>query len=530
MLRAAVISILILFLLPSCKNTVGGSEKLPVEIVNTAHLKNTPHTIDSSSFKDMPEAVVALYSDNGYKTLWTDVTDRKALHKAIKEAGSDGLLPSEYNISELEQYEADINITEAECVQYDLLLTESFRTLANHLFKGKLRPSKLYYDWALAPKKLDANKLLLEGLENRSIAEVLDRCRPVHPVYAGLRKSLQYLNDLPDDTNLPQIKLEGSIKLNDAGDAVAAVKKRLIYWGDLERGDTIDNTYGRTAMKAVKRFQQRHGLYPNGIIDARTTEMLNVTKQQRIEQVVVNLERWRWFAYDFGKNALLINIPDYRMAVLENNNDTIEVYNIVVGKPERRTPILQSVLNNLVFNPTWTVPPTILKEDLVPDATEDRNYFAEHNMKIYYGNDTIETLPEEWQPDIADHYRYVQGPGIYNALGQVKFNFRNGYYVYLHDTNHRELFNRSYRALSSGCVRVQDPCKLAGYILDNEERDWTAEKMQEIVAIGETKNVGLSKKTHVHQLYWTAWMDKGGLQFRSDIYNLDKALYNKLRQ
>ena len=379
-------------------------------------------------------------------------------------------------------------------------------------------------------KKLDAGKLLIEGLEDNTITAVLERCRPINPIYGGLRKSLQYLNELPDDSAFAQIKIQNTIKLNDSGDEVAAVKRRLVYWGDLEKADTTDNIYSRKAMKAVKRFQQRHGLYPNGVIDSRTAEMLNVTKQQRIEQVVVNMERWRWFAYDFGKNALVINIPDYCMTVLENNNDTIEVYNIVVGKPERRTPILQSVLNNLVFNPTWTVPPTILREDLVPDATEDRNYFAEHNMKIYYGNDTIETLPEEWLPEKADHYRYVQGPGVYNALGQVKFNFRNGYYVYLHDTNHRELFSRSYRALSSGCVRVQDPFKLAGYILNNEERDWTAEKMQEMVALGETKNVGLSKKTHVHQLYWTAWMDKGGLQFRNDIYNLDKALYEKLRK
>jgi murein L,D-transpeptidase YcbB/YkuD len=139
-------------------------------------------------------------------------------------------------------------------------------------------------------------------------------------------------------------------------------------------------------------------------------------------------------------------------------------------------------------------------------------------------------LPEDWDPEKADHYRYVQGPGMNNSLGLVKFNFRNSFSVYLHDTNHRELFRKGYRALSSGCVRVEDPLKLAGYVLEKEENEWTKEKLDEMIALGETKNVGLKKGTHVHQLYWTAWMDQGGLQFRNDVYNLDKILYKKLRQ
>jgi murein L,D-transpeptidase YcbB/YkuD len=213
--------------------------------------------------------------------------------------------------------------------------------------------------------------------------------------------------------------------------------------------------------------------------------------------------------------------------VLENNKDTVQTYNVVVGKPTRRSPVLHSVLSNLVLNPTWTVPPTFMKEDLTPSAIKDTAYFNRLNMKIFKRN--VEIPVAQWDSLKPNNYVYVQSPGNHNSLGRIKFNFRNSFSVYLHDTNHREYFKKPYRALSSGCVRVQDPFKLAGYVLDNEKADWTKERMDEIVASEETQSIGLKKTTHVHQLYWTAWMDKGGLQFRNDIYSLDKILYDKLR-
>lgn len=530
MLKAITIVILFFFLLPSCKNTTGSKENSAVTAVNTAQLKNTSHTIDSLLLREKPYPLKTFYRTNKFTTVWTNETDRKSLHKSIEDAVLDGLLPSDYNIKALLKFENSKTITKEECIAYDVLMTESFRKLANHLFKGKVKASGLYHDWALAPKSLNANTLLTEALSHHDIPEVLDRCRPKHPVYAGLRKSLQYLNELPDDDSLSKITITSPLKLKDSGTVVLGIKKRLAYWKDLAPKYAENNIYDSNTVKALKHFQQRHGIYPDGNLNNRTVAALNTSKAKRIEQVVTNLERWRWFAYDFGERAIVINIPNYSMDIIENAVDTVETYRVVVGKPERRTPVLYSMLNFLVINPTWTVPPTILKEDLTPSATKDRSYFASHNMKIFYGRDTIETTPEDWIPEKADHYRYVQGPGVNNSLGLVKFNFRNSYSVYLHDTNHRELFSRGQRALSSGCVRVQNPLKLAGYVLDKEDTGWTEEKLKELIDLGKTENVGLKKGTHVHQLYWTAWMDKDGLQFRNDIYNLDKVLYNKLRQ
>lgn len=529
MMKAAIILLCVLLLFSSCKNAVGGKEKLPEAIVNTQHLKNISHPIDEDLLYDASKGIKDFYEANGLKTVWTEEKSRKALHLAIKEATKDGLMPTDYNITTLLAFENNITITEEQCTEYDILLTQSFRKLANHLFKGKLKPYKVYHDWALPSKNLNSNKLLTEALANNSVNETLAKCRPTHKIYKSLREGLEFLNSLPDDNGFQEIAVNRTVKLKDSGAVVIAIKNRLVYWKDMDSTDAGSNIYDRKTIRAVKHFQKRHGIYPDGVVSGRTLAALNTSLDKRKQQVIANLERWRWFAYDFGEKALLINIPEYQMAVLEDN-DTIEVYRVVVGKPGRRTPVLHAILSNLVINPTWTVPPTILKEDLTPSATEDRSYFASHNMKIYKHRDTVETSPEEWDPEKADHYRYVQGPGVDNSLGLVKFNFRNSFSVYLHDTNHRELFGKGYRALSSGCVRVQNPLKLAGYVLEKEEAEWTKEKLDEMIALGETKNVSLKKGTHVHQLYWTAWMDKGGLQFRNDVYNLDNILYKKLRK
>lgn len=517
---------LLIFLL-GCAKDPGSSIKLPVEdLAYKVHPSNTSYPVKKSLLNKSGTAVKSFYESHGNITLWTDEGSRKAFLLSVKEAEADGLNPKDYNHRRLLKYESDKVLTKKECMAYDILLTQSFFKLSNHLFKGKVAASSIYPDWALQQKKLDSGVLLDEALREHNISQVLDRCRPPHAVYAGLKKSLEFIRSLPDDSDFEKIAVTESIRLNDSVPALTAIKKRLSYWGDLKSNDT-SALYTKETRKAIKRFQARHGIYPDGVIGQSTVQTLNITREQREEQILVNLERWRWFAYDFGTNAIVINIPDYMLAFVEEN-DTIAMHKVVVGKPDRRTPVLQSKLNYLVINPTWTVPPTILVEDLTPKATEDRNYFAEHNMKIY-DVDSNEVTPEEWIPEKAKSYRYVQGSGDNNALGNIKFNFNNPFSVYLHDTNHRENFKRSKRALSSGCVRVDKPFDLAEHILKQEDTVWKPEKIQELVTAGKTENIYLKKTNYVHQLYWTAWMDTNGLQFRNDIYNLDKALYNKLR-
>ncbi|MES2484903.1 MAG: L,D-transpeptidase family protein [Bacteroidota bacterium] len=526
MLRATTMALLLLLAI-SCKNAAGTNDKGTSQAANTAYLKTIALPIDKTLLDKQPEAIQQFYAQHDNRTVWTKDADRTAIIAAVGDAGSDGLMPEDYNFTYLKEFENLKTITEEECMSYDIMLTQSLGTLATHLFKGKLKPSGVYHDWALTPKKFDSDKILAEALKNHNINDIIGRCRPHHATYAALRNSLHYLNGLPDDKVIVAITFEKNLKLNDSTATVGLIKQRLTYWGDLDKENASGNSFDKATRLALKKFQARHGIYADGIANSSTIEALNFTKEARSHQVIANLERWRWFPYEFGQTSIVVNIPNYSLSILENGIDTLQTYKVIVGKPDRRSPVLHSVINSLVINPTWTVPPTYLAKDLVPAAIKDTAHFSHLNMKIMYKGEEISAA--EWDSQIADNYVYVQSPGDHNSLGRIKFNFQNGFYVYLHDTNHREYFNKGYRALSSGCVRVQDPFKLAGYILDNEKAGWTAEKVQEMVATNETQSIGIKKPIHVHQLYWTAWMDKDGLQFRPDIYNLDKVLYNKLR-
>jgi murein L,D-transpeptidase YcbB/YkuD len=241
---------------------------------------------------------------------------------------------------------------------------------------------------------------------------------------------------------------------------------------------------------------------------------------------MANLERWKWFATEMGNEYLIINISDYKLRVVENN-DTVRTHKIIVGTNKRKTPILSSRLSYAVFNPTWTVPPTILKEDIIPATIKNRGYLASKNITVYDNAGNVVSA-SDWKTSKARSYRYVQSPGSFNSLGMVKIIFPNKYSVYLHDTNHRDYFEKWNRSLSSGCVRVENPLELTSYLL-KDTLNYNLEKITEILKTGETKNASIKTPVYVHQWYWTAWSEDNILIFRDDIYNLDDDLFKKMK-
>jgi murein L,D-transpeptidase YcbB/YkuD len=213
-----------------------------------------------------------------------------------------------------------------------------------------------------------------------------------------------------------------------------------------------------------------------------------------------------------------------------SHEDTIATHKVIVGTAKRSTPILSSKLSNFVFNPTWTIPPTIIKEDLQPNAATNSNYFAARKLIIYDAKGN-KVSPKQWNPNKATNYRYVQEPGYNNSLGLVKFNFPNHHLVYLHDTNHRSYFLKTNRALSSGCVRVENPLELAALILNQDypkrnAKEWIAS----LIKNKKTKSISVKSTIPIYLFYWTSWIEGTQLQFRPDIYLLDKELAEKLRQ
>jgi murein L,D-transpeptidase YcbB/YkuD len=472
------------------------------------------------------KSLMDFYRSTENQTVWQSESNRLIIIDAIKKCESEGLNPMDYNISKLDSLENIFNdLDEEEQVNYDLQLTYNFEKFLTHLHSGKLNPKELYNNWDVMVDVLDTKSILINALEKDSLICITEKFQPKALTYLKLIKALELISQFPEDKTQPIDTLE-VVRHNSSNRAIIDVKKKLIYWKDLDPKDSLTSHYDDKTFAAVKKFQTRHGLLSDGVIGKSTIKALNFTKEERKRQIIVNLERWRWYSKSFAPNYVLINIPNYSLNVVQDQNTTM-TKRIVVGKNKRRTPVLTSVLQTIVFNPTWTVPPTILKEDILPELIKDRSYLKNKGIGIYDSKNN-EIDPKNWNENRPRGYRYIQKPGYYNALGVVKINFPNKFSVYLHDTNHRDLFERNYRSLSSGCVRIEEPLELVELLLDNPKK-FSRGKMDSIIVTKKTLFIGITKRYAIYQWYWTAWSENEELIFRDDIYNLDADLYTQLR-
>lgn len=493
-------------------------------IILTDERKVEIDTAVISTFKS--ETLKQFYIASENKTVWGNLEKRTYVLSQLEKSDELGLEPEDYKASQLKKFESKVSsLSDSDLATYDILLTYNFEKYLNHLHKGKLDPKKIYTDWDLDEKVLDINSVLIKAFNNNKLDSIVENVQPKTQIYKQLLKALEIVNTFPDD-EIEDIKSAEKITLNDTSAALVNIKRRLLFWKDMSGKDSLTRIYNKKTFEAVKNFQERHGLASDGVIGAGTISALNYSKERRKKQIIANLERWRWYPDELAENYFIINIPDYNLNVVENQDTTL-VRNVVVGTSKRKTPIITSVLKTVVFNPTWTVPPTILKEDVVPAMKRNRNYLAKKNITIYDTSGNV-VEPIAWNENKPNNYRYVQSPGYNNSLGLMKILFPNHHSVYLHDTNHRNIFGRNNRSMSSGCVRVENPLELAQHILD-VEGNWPQDRIDTIIASKKTMSFKITKKYALYQWYWTAWSKKNQLFFRADIYNLDSDLYAKLR-
>jgi len=304
--------------------------------------------------------------------------------------------------------------------------------------------------------------------------------------------------------------------------------------GDLRRGDAGDpELYDEGLEAAVESFQKRHGLDPDGVVGAATAAVLNVSAEDRLKQVRANLERWRWITKDLGERYVLVNVASFQAGVFEEGRAVMSM-EAIVGKAYRQTPDFSGRMSTVTLNPTWTVPPKLAREDILPKIRKDPAYLAKQGIRVFEnwseGAREIDPAEVDWTRIDAERlsYKFRQDPGPRNALGRVVFHFPNKFDVYIHDTPERWLFSRAVRDFSSGCIRIERPLDLAAYLL-RDDPDWTREKLTEAIDSGETKVIRLRDPLGVHILYWTAWLGADGrIQFRQDIYLRDAALVRAL--
>jgi len=396
-------------------------------------------------------------------------------------------------------------------INTELILTQHFiqYTLANYE-KGYVKRKEM--ERFIPARKLDAlylaDSLLTKKHKDDKYFE------DVNESYKLLKDELAKYYAIAKDGGWPSIVMEKkSLKKGDDDPVIKMIKKRLELTGDLNVKDT-STLFNDTLETAVKKFQSRSGFKPDGVIGASLVKEMNVPAIQRVQQLLMNMERMRWMPSLPDGNLILVNIPEFVLHVFNGKKKEFDMI-VVVGKEGHNTMMFRGDLNQIVFSPYWNVPESIVKKEILPAIEKDPAYLDKQQMEVT-GKDA------EGVPEIR------QKPGTLNSLGKVKFLFPNSFNIYFHDTPAKDLFNRNKRAYSHGCIRLSEPGKMANYLLRNQT-EWTPERINAAMNSGEQKYVKVKDPVPVFITYYTAWVDeKGALNFREDIYQHDRQLAAKM--
>ena len=479
-------------------------------------------------------AIIAFYTERRFAPVWDTVDRWTNLLAAIEHVTTQGLKPEVYGHQRLSRHIdegalADTDYRHKQSAHMDIVATRTLFRILRDLHFGKVDRQAQEPNLVLehTDDRGESLSLLPRAMQYSDLRKAVDMAVPDHALYKSLRKELLRYQSMEE--NWPQFPEGPYLKPGMTDNRLAALRKRLTAEGiRVAENVGLVDTYDTLLLGSVKLFQTRHGLDPDGIVGPKTRAALNIPLAMRIDQIRINLERGRWLLQDVDRDLIAVNIAGYKLFLLEDGN-TVWKTNIVVGQPYRKTPVFKADLRYLVLNPTWTVPPTLLRVDKLPKIAKDVSYLVRHNMSVVDAQGTkIDSSTIDWaRASNYFPYQLVQAPGPDNSLGQVKFIFPNHYSVYLHDTPNKELFSRSARAFSSGCIRVEKPLELAARILASQ--DWSLEKIEQEIANGKTQTVMLDSPMSVLIMYWTVHpQEDGSLHFFSDIYNRDQAILKEL--
>jgi murein L,D-transpeptidase YcbB/YkuD len=477
----------------------------------------------------LQELIQSFYARRAFRPAWDNPRNASELRRAVADSAGDGLDPEDYELALLVSLARQLENPGASNVlraQHDILHTEALLRLAYHLSFGKVDAESFDPQWNFGrtlPER-DVAREIEEALAAEDIHRRVEALKPTHRLYTGLKRELARYRSQAGAPEAPAIAAGPALKPGMSDARVPALRARLVASGDLDTPGNRDAVVFDPALEAAaRRFQERMGLDPDGVVGGATLAELNVPAAERIRQLRVNLDRGRVLLHDLPEKFVVVNIAGYRAYVIRGQ-EVVWSARVQVGRPYRKTPLFRSEINYLVFNPTWTVPPGIIKADILPAAKKDPASITRKGLKVLdAAGHPVDPASVDWSRFSGGHIPYTlrQDPGPKNALGRVKLMFPNPYLVYLHDTPSQGLFDRAERAFSSGCVRVERALELAAIALDDAER-WNAAAIESVVAGGKLQNVTLKSKLPVLLTYWTAWVDaEGRLNFRRDLYGQD---------
>lgn len=468
------------------------------------------------------EATQKFHAASQGELLWDD-ENYALLIAAIRGLELHGLDPSHYRLARLEA------LTEDRAAR-DQVATSAWMMAAAHLAYGKLDPVSVEPYWTVVQLPSDFASVLRYALSVHKVDKSLEQFAPVQPGYKALKDELARLR-LAALTPVKTVPEGPALKPGMTGDRVTALQNRLAQLG-LMTTEAVNGSFDAVTKTAVEAFQTREELDADGVVGAASIRALNRGTTDRIAQVRVNLERWRWLPADLGWRHLRANIAAFEVTAYEAGLP-VRTHLTIVGKNYRKTPVFSDEIEYIVFNPWWETPPSLARSDKLPAFKKDPAAVTRLGFQVLNSVGAIvDPATINWNDYTASNFpfRIRQAPGPENALGQVKIMFPNQHNVYLHDTPSRGLFAQRQRAFSSGCLRTQYPLELSKWLLE-ETPDWNPARVDSVISGGKETRASLKTKVPVHILYYTAVPDGlGGIRYLDDIYDRDSRVLSALAE
>ncbi|MGB9464294.1 MAG: L,D-transpeptidase family protein [Candidatus Acidiferrum sp.] len=491
-------------------------------------------------FKDYREDVARFYDAYGDGLPWVrdmqPTSQARAAVALLLKADEEGLSADDYDgprwTERFSKLKPELqHPKESDAIKFDVALTVSMMRYLSDLHIGKVNPQHPDFEIDIGDKKYRLPEFMKEQVvEGSDVTSIASRVEPPYPSYRRTIQALRTYRQLAQQDTyevLPPIsRVVASGNLYQGG-------PRLFHFlqliGDLPSGavaPTDSTIYQGALVDAVKSFQRRHGLTPDGQIDANTLDALNISLDRRVRQMQLTLERWRWLPSDYGHSAVVVNIPEFRLRAYDEQFHIGVTMNAVVGQAYgHHTPVFANKIRYVIFRPSWNVPPSIAREEILPAIQRDPDYMAKEDLETVDSRGNV-NAPANITPEILQQIQsgalsIRQRPGPKNSLGLVKFMFPNEFDVYMHDTPITELFSRSRRDFSHGCIRLEKPAELAEWVL-RDNPDWTPERIRAAMDGEQTQEVALTHPIPVLIVYGTVVvLEDQIVHFYDDIYGLD---------
>jgi L,D-transpeptidase YcbB len=551
------IIILCLFII-SCNNTDGQKENAVVTVPEKIDKKTSESVSETLAFAlknngkiddsiRLRFAAIAdsFYSDEDYKKVWSD--DEKwqpladTLFNFIDHAEQEGLFPKDYHFKFLKSLKNKLDndslnkMAPSSWVRADLMFTDAFMHIINDLKHGRLQPDSvtLTRDSTLANSFFVKN--LKDLLEQKDFTGLLHSLQPAHKGYWELKKGIKRFVDSMDRHTYTYVTFP--YKKGDIKDSVSFVKtlqKRLNESTAISYISVLPDSADLS--EAIKKYQKQKGLKQDGKVSAPLIKIMNISDAEKFKRIAITLDRYKQLPAKMPEKYIWVNLPAYFLWVIDHDTVALES-KVICGKPDTRTPVLNSAITDMVTYPTWTVPNSIITKQLLPKLKNNPGYLSRLGLKLVNGKGgTVDPYNINWDKyNKGIPFRVMQGSGDNNALGVFKFNFNNPYSVYLHDTNQRYLFKNSSRALSHGCVRVQQWDKLAYYIARNDSINlkitdtlkYNTDSIKNWIANKEHRILEVKSKIPIFIRYFSCEGKDGKIKFYDDIYGEDKVLREK---